>query len=75
MAAIKPLPTHDMSDVIIHPRKMRVHNTGNGTLLPSLLLLLFLFLVPSPFLLLLLPPLPQCLVTDRVLDDSDVLYR
>lgn len=53
---------------------MRVHNTGNGTLVPSLLLLL-LFLVPSPFLLLLLPPLPLCLVTDRVLDDSDVLYR
>lgn len=43
---------------------MQVHNTGNGTLLstPSLLLPVFSLL-------------PLYFVTDRVLDDSDILYR
>lgn len=45
---------------------MQVHNTGNGTLLPTPLLLLLLPLFPL---------YPLYFVTDRVLDDSGILYR
>lgn len=55
---IKPLPIHDMSDTIIHPRKTQVQITGNGALL-----------VPTPFLLPHLPPPPPpypLFMTDKV---------
>lgn len=45
ITAIKPLPIHDMSDIIIHPRKTQVQTTSNGTLFLLLPLLLVLLLI------------------------------
>lgn len=68
ITAIMSSPIHDMSDIIIHPGKTRVQNTGNGTL--------HLPLLPSPPLRPPPPPvLPTASLTDKALDGSDSMKR